>query len=148
WGIFVVRRQRVAPPAKIFIPIELYSPPIELEIHGLFTSAATAASRRLPIVQSMQTFGENIVRQRIHQRSWFVLPLISLALLTVPDAASPQTTTHKHYAASEEASKPSPTGALAPRLQNVGSHVFPVTTQSEQARLFMNQGLNLTYGFN
>ena len=55
---------------------------------------------------------------------------------------------HKHYDVPEEATKPAPSGALAPRLQNVGKHVFPVTTQSDQARLFMNQGLNLAYGFN
>ena len=28
------------------------------------------------------------------------------------------------------------------------AHVFKVSTQSEQAQLFMNQGLNLAYGFN
>jgi len=37
---------------------------------------------------------------------------------------------------------------LAPRLQNLGVHVFPVTTASERAQLFINQGLNLAYGFN
>jgi tetratricopeptide (TPR) repeat protein len=41
-----------------------------------------------------------------------------------------------------------PSEALAPRLQNLGDHVFPVTTKSEQAQQFINQGLNLTYGFN
>src|SRR5690606_19420384 len=55
---------------------------------------------------------------------------------------------HKHYDVPEKAGAPSPTGALAPRLQNVGKHVFPVSCHSEQAKLFMNQGLNLTYGFN
>ena len=57
-------------------------------------------------------------------------------------------TTHKHYEESPEAQKPSPTGELAPRLQKLGIHTFPVTTKSKQAQLFMNQGLNLTYGFN
>src|SRR5688572_28606125 len=37
---------------------------------------------------------------------------------------------------------------LAPRLQNLGVHTFPVTTKVARAQLFMNQGLNLTYGFN
>ena len=37
---------------------------------------------------------------------------------------------------------------LAPRLQNLGVHTFPVTTTSERAQLFINQGLNLAYGFN
>jgi tetratricopeptide (TPR) repeat protein len=41
-----------------------------------------------------------------------------------------------------------PGAPLAPRLQNLGVHTFPVSTQIERAQLFMNQGLNLTYGFN
>ncbi len=59
-----------------------------------------------------------------------------------------QTPSHKHYEKSAEAEKPSPTGELAPRLQNLGSHVFKVTTKSDQAQLFINQGVNLAYGFN
>jgi hypothetical protein len=57
-------------------------------------------------------------------------------------------TTHKHYEESAEAQKAGPGGELAPRLQNLGNHVFKVGTKSKQAQLFMNQGLNLTYGFN
>jgi tetratricopeptide (TPR) repeat protein len=37
---------------------------------------------------------------------------------------------------------------VAPRLQNLGVHVFKVTTSSDRAQLFINQGLNLAYGFN
>ena len=37
---------------------------------------------------------------------------------------------------------------LAPRLQNLGVHTFKVTTSSERTQLFINQGLNLAYGFN
>ena len=59
-----------------------------------------------------------------------------------------QTPTHKHYEKSAEADKPAPTGELAPRLQNLGSHTFPVTTNSKQAQLFINQGVNLAFGFN
>jgi tetratricopeptide (TPR) repeat protein len=56
---------------------------------------------------------------------------------------------HKHYSEPEGMAEPaSPTDRLAPRLQNLGSHTFPVTTKSEEAQLFMNQGLNLSYGFN
>ena len=36
----------------------------------------------------------------------------------------------------------------APRLQNLGSYTFPVTTTSQDAQLFINQGLLLAYGFN
>jgi hypothetical protein len=39
-------------------------------------------------------------------------------------------------------------GQLAPRLQNLGNHTFPVTTNSARAQLFINQGLMLAYGFN
>jgi tetratricopeptide (TPR) repeat protein len=55
---------------------------------------------------------------------------------------------HKHYEDTPEAAEPGPKGELAPRLQNLGTHVFPVTTKSKQARLFVNQGMNLAYGFN
>ena len=39
-------------------------------------------------------------------------------------------------------------GQIAPRLQNLGNHAFPVTTDSTRAQLFFNQGMMLTYGFN
>ncbi len=74
---------------------------------------------------------------------------IALALcLTTTTAAVAQTTTHKHYEESKETLQPAPTGELAPRLQNLGKHKFPVTTKSEKAQLFINQGVNLAYGFN
>lgn len=41
-----------------------------------------------------------------------------------------------------------PAGQIAPRLQNLGNHTFPVTTASAQAQLFINQGVMLAYGFN
>jgi tetratricopeptide (TPR) repeat protein len=54
---------------------------------------------------------------------------------------------HVHYKEPTQQTA-SPTGALAPRLQKLGSHVFPVSTTNKQAQLFMNQGLNLSYAFN
>jgi tetratricopeptide (TPR) repeat protein len=66
----------------------------------------------------------------------------------VSATASAQTTQHKHYESSAEAEKAAPTGELAPRLQNLGKHTFPVTTKSKQAQLFVNQGMNLAWGFN
>ena len=63
-------------------------------------------------------------------------------------ASFAQTTTHKHYEQSEAATKPAPGGELAPRLQNLGRHSFKVTTKSKQAQAFVNQGVNLAYGFN
>jgi tetratricopeptide (TPR) repeat protein len=59
-----------------------------------------------------------------------------------------QAPAHKHYESSPEAEKPSATGELAPRLQNLGPYAFPVTTRSTKAQAFVNQGVNLAYGFN
>ena len=70
--------------------------------------------------------------------------LVVLALSAPPLAAQ----SHKHYADAPQGEKPSPTGQLAPRLQNLGAHTFPVTTASEAAQAFVDQGLNLSYGFN
>ena len=56
---------------------------------------------------------------------------------------------HQHYQkppAYDQA--PAPGMPLAPRLQNLGVHTFKVTTSSDRAQLFINQGVNLVYGFN
>ncbi len=55
---------------------------------------------------------------------------------------------HVHYKEPAQAQQASPAGAVAPRLQKLGTHVFPVSTKNKQAQLFMNQGLNLSYAFN
>jgi tetratricopeptide (TPR) repeat protein len=56
---------------------------------------------------------------------------------------------HVHYVTPPRPSaQQSPTGALAPRLQNLGAHTFTVTTSNRQAQRFINQGLNLAYAFN
>ncbi|MEZ5284250.1 MAG: hypothetical protein R2712_05455 [Vicinamibacterales bacterium] len=60
-------------------------------------------------------------------------------------AAVPQ---HKHYDKPPGYDQAVPGRPLAPRLQNLGVHTFPVSTGDARARQFMNQGLNLTYGFN
>jgi hypothetical protein len=79
-----------------------------------------------------------------------VISYVAVATLTAASLALSQTQapTHQHYKEDEKANLPSPTGQLAPRLQNLGSHTFPVTTFSRDAQLFMSQGLNLAYGFN
>jgi tetratricopeptide (TPR) repeat protein len=57
-------------------------------------------------------------------------------------------TNHQHYEKTPQADLPGPGGELAPRLENLGVHTFPVTTSSPRAQLFINQGVNLAYGFN
>ena len=78
-------------------------------------------------------------------------PVIAALLLLLPAAASAQTATphHQHYEKPDGAERaPAPGMPLAPRLQNLGVHTFPVTTKNPKAQLFINQGLNLAYGFN
>src|SRR5690242_19478071 len=56
---------------------------------------------------------------------------------------------HKHYEKPDGYEQaPGPGLPIAPRLQNLGVHTFPVSTRNERAQLFVNQGLNLAYGFN
>lgn len=76
------------------------------------------------------------------------IPALAIAAVLFASTALGQTPVHKHYQDNEAFDTPSASGAIAPRLQNVGKHAFPVTTKSEQAQRFINQGLNLTYGFN
>jgi tetratricopeptide (TPR) repeat protein len=73
-----------------------------------------------------------------------------LALTLIPSPAGAQApAVHKHY------EKPTnyeqvvaPGQPLAPRLQNLGVHTFRVTTSRPRAQRFINQGVNLAYGFN
>ena len=79
-----------------------------------------------------------------------ILRVLALLVLAAPAvvAQSPASVAggHVHYVAAPQDA--SPTGALAPRLQNLGTHSFPVSTRNRQAQLFINQGLNLAYAFN
>ena len=85
-----------------------------------------------------------------HVRSRAAVALAALSLLTTVASAqsgAPQSGGgHVHYV--EPPAQASPTGALAPRLQKLGAHAFPVSTRNRQAQQFMNQGLNLAYAFN
>jgi len=75
-----------------------------------------------------------------------------LALFGFPAASEAQSPSqapapgHVHYVKPPD--QTAPTGAVAPRLQNLGSHTFPVSTKNRQAQLFINQGVNLAYAFN
>src|SRR5438477_5927916 len=80
-----------------------------------------------------------------------VAVLVVLTLMSFQVIASAQdqmpSPNHVHYKQPAQQSV-SPTGAIAPHLQKLGTHVFPVSTKNKQAQLFMNQGLNLSYAFN
>ena len=65
-----------------------------------------------------------------------------------PPAPATATATHKHYEPAKEAAEAGPGGTLAPRLQNLGTHTFPVSTARPAAQRYMSQGLNLAYAFN
>jgi tetratricopeptide (TPR) repeat protein len=78
------------------------------------------------------------------------LVALTAVVLAIPAQAQTQTPPaggHVHYA-EPPAQQATPTGAIAPRLQNLGTHTFPVSTRNRQAQLFVNQGLNLAYAFN
>ncbi len=82
----------------------------------------------------------------------FVRPRVRLAFVVAALAcagasAFAQTTNHVHYKKAE-VDLPRSDGQIAPRLQNLGTHTFPVTTRSERAQLFINQGVNLAFAFN
>jgi pimeloyl-ACP methyl ester carboxylesterase/tetratricopeptide (TPR) repeat protein len=78
------------------------------------------------------------------------LVVLVTGVVAVPRAllAQPSPPTHKHYDTPAGYEQPQPGKPLAPRLQNLGVHTFPVSTKHSRAQLFMNQGLNLVYGFN
>ena len=82
----------------------------------------------------------------------FVPLAVVAALLGSPvvtgAAAQTATPSHKHYDEPKDAPAPAPGAPLAPRLQNLGVHTFPVSTKVARAQQFMNQGLNLAFGFN
>ena len=83
----------------------------------------------------------------------FIIAVIAIILMLIGfqsvNFAQNQTPApnHVHYIEPTQQAV-SPTGAVAPRLQKLGVHVFPVSTKNREAQLFMNQGLNLSYAFN
>lgn len=53
---------------------------------------------------------------------------------------------HRHSAPPDRTNKPD--DQVTPNLLDLGAHTFPVSTQSTLAQQYINQGLNLAYGFN
>ena len=78
-----------------------------------------------------------------------VLATTSVAIPVQGFAQSAPVPSHQHYQkppAYDQAAAPGM--PLAPRLQSLGTHTFKVSTASDRAQLFINQGMNLAYGFN
>lgn len=55
---------------------------------------------------------------------------------------------HKHHMQSQPPNQSGADDEAAPKLLNLGSHIFPVSTRNKRAQQFINQGLNLSYAFN
>ena len=71
------------------------------------------------------------------------------ASVTFAQDAPPASGSHKHYEApAPTTAQTGPKGEVAPRLQKLGAHTFPVSTRRAAAQRFVNQGLNLAYAFN
>ena len=85
---------------------------------------------------------------KLDHRPILLLLLLGLSVSATAAQNEQTGTTHKHYVESPDAQKPGPEGELAPRLQNLGEHVFPVSTRNAQVQAFINQGLNLAWAFN
>ena len=87
---------------------------------------------------------------RRHSSAPVTLLLAAVALACATRTAAAQAPpVHTHYTKPPGYDQdPGPGQPLAPRLLNLGVHVFPVTTRSAKAQLFVNQGMNLAYGFN
>ena len=80
------------------------------------------------------------------------LVVASVGVAVVAQQRQPEPATrhpsHQHYLHSALANQPGPNGQLAPRLQNLGTHSFPVSTSIPEAQRFITQGMNLSYAFN
>jgi tetratricopeptide (TPR) repeat protein len=95
-------------------------------------------------MEAMREMGLREVRSRSLWLPWVIAAVVWMWAPDVTEAESQ----HQHYAETKDLASPGPDGSLAPRLQNLGRLTFPVTTTSERAQRFMDQGINLAYGFN
>ena len=74
---------------------------------------------------------------------------LALAAGTTMGAQVPSAPQHKHYERPADYDQATAPGTpVAPRLQNLGTHVFPISTKVPRAQVFMSQGLNLAWAFN
>jgi hypothetical protein len=101
-----------------------------------------------PAVCSMAQ-GDPSMPSTIRPVSAVALAVTLAAATAFAQAPAPAATgSHQHYADEPRAAQAAPDGQLAPRLQNLGTHVFPVSTRRPAAQRFVDQGLNLAYAFN
>jgi tetratricopeptide (TPR) repeat protein len=68
--------------------------------------------------------------------------LIIMSMITLPAMAQ----IHDSRALAADPDKAE--GPIAPKLEGLGDHHFPVTTQNSDSQRFFDQGLRLTYAFN
>src|SRR5688500_8912545 len=81
-------------------------------------------------------------------RPYALATVLAVTIAGTADAqTSPAAPNHKHYTEPAQ-QQASPTAAVAPRLQNVGTHTCPVTTRNKNPQLFINQSVILAYAFN
>ena len=72
-----------------------------------------------------------------------VVPLAPAATLTVVGQCH-----EEHDARALDADPFTAKEPIAPVLEGLGEHHHPVTTSSERAQMFFDQGVNLLFGFN
>ena len=81
-----------------------------------------------------------------------LVPVLVISGFLIPVPGFAQNTpvpSHQHYQRPPTYDQAAAPGRpLAPRLQHLGTHTFKVSTSSDRAQLFINQGMNLAYGFN
>ena len=83
------------------------------------------------------------------KRLHFAIPIAGLLVVSGPTLfAQTPPPQHKHYEKPPAEAAPQPGQPVAPRLQNLGVHTFPVGTTNKNAQAFITQGLNLAYAFN
>ena len=68
--------------------------------------------------------------------------LITISLIALPAMAQ------IHDARALAADPDTADGPIAPKLEGLGEHHFPVTTHNPDSQHFFDQGLRLTYAFN
>ncbi len=77
------------------------------------------------------------------------IPIVLFTVLSLVGFGTARAQHHnEHDARALEEDPASAEGPIAPVLKGLGDHHHPVTTRSERAQMFFDQGLRLTYGFN